>query len=205
VASYLRLIPCGTRVQWNFVIPLCSATARHSFHHFPRDIPKVLVVISEVTDVNIQETNIRQVYSFTPLELTTFMWNSRLRTSLIGSVAAPGRAFASSFTRGRRSPRVPRDVTRRLRPVAHNRGALSPQQFEPTSTEPNRPTPNYDPAQNTLLSPVHIPEDPNGILKETHPAMGILANSGLVIQRQLELMNVMMYAAHVSQGRPCQS
>ncbi|KAH3020557.1 hypothetical protein KXV73_002281 [Aspergillus fumigatus] len=54
------------------------------------------------------------------------------------------------------------------------------------------PTPNYDPAQNTLLSPVHIPEDPNGVLKETHPAMGILANSGLVIQRQLELMNVMI-------------
>lgn len=123
------------------------------------------------------------------------MWSSRLRTPLTGLVAAPGRAFASSFTRGRRSPRVARDVARRLRPVAHNRGALSPQQFEPTATESNRPTPNYDPAQNTLLSPVHIPEDPNGVLKETHPAMGILANSGLVIQRQLELMNVMMYAA----------
>ncbi|KAH1525914.1 hypothetical protein KXX18_003474 [Aspergillus fumigatus] len=109
-----------------------------------------------------------------------------------GLVAAPGRAFASSFTRGRRSPRVARDVARRLRPVAHNRGALSPQQFEPTATESNMPTPNYDPAQNTLLSPVHIPEDPNGVLKETHPAMGILANSGLVIQRQLELMNVMI-------------
>ncbi|RHZ68172.1 hypothetical protein CDV55_104883 [Aspergillus turcosus] len=54
------------------------------------------------------------------------------------------------------------------------------------------PNPNYDPAQNTLLSPVHIPENPNGVLKETHPAMGILANSGLVIQRQLELMNVMI-------------
>ncbi|KAK9636352.1 hypothetical protein HCH54_009653 [Aspergillus fumigatus] len=120
------------------------------------------------------------------------MWSSRLRTPLTGLVAAPGRAFASSFTRGRRSPRVARDVARRLRPVAHNRGALSPQQFEPTATESNRPTPNYDPTQNTLLSPVHIPEDPNGVLKETHPAMGILANSGLVIQRQLELMNVMI-------------
>lgn len=127
--------------------------------------------------------------------VTSFMWSSRLRTPLTGLVAAPGRAFASSFTRGRRSPRVARDVARRLRPVAHNRGALSPQQFEPTATESNRPTPNYDPTQNTLLSPVHIPEDPNGVLKETHPAMGILANSGLVIQRQLELMNVMMYAA----------
>ncbi|GIC89984.1 scramblase family protein [Aspergillus udagawae] len=120
------------------------------------------------------------------------MWSSRLRTPLIGSVAAPGPAFASSFTRRRRSPRVPRDLTRRSRPIAHNRGEHSPQQFEQTSTEPNRPNPTYDPAQNTLLSPVHIPEDPNGVLKETHPAMGILANSGLVIQRQLELMNVMI-------------
>ena len=47
---------------------------------------------------------------------------------------------------------------------------------------------------NGLLCPVHIPEDPNGVLRETHPAAGILANSAIVIQRQLELMNVMMYA-----------
>ena len=51
---------------------------------------------------------------------------------------------------------------------------------------------NYDPSHNTLLSPVHLPEDPNGVLKENHPAMNILANSGLVIQRQLEMMNIMM-------------
>jgi hypothetical protein len=51
---------------------------------------------------------------------------------------------------------------------------------------------NYDPAKNTLLAPVHIPEDPNGVLKESHPAINILANSGVVVQRQLEMMNVMM-------------
>ena len=45
---------------------------------------------------------------------------------------------------------------------------------------------------NSLLSPVHIPEDPNGVLNEKHPAATILANSGIVIQRQLELMNVMI-------------
>lgn len=59
---------------------------------------------------------------------------------------------------------------------------------------------NYDPAQNTLLSPVHLPEDPNGVLKENHPATNILANSGLVVQRQLEMLNFMMYVEihHVS-------
>lgn len=46
--------------------------------------------------------------------------------------------------------------------------------------------------QNNLLSPVHIPEDPNGIVNERHPAAGLLANSAIVVQRQLELMNVMM-------------
>ncbi|KAH0565876.1 hypothetical protein GP486_000733 [Trichoglossum hirsutum] len=45
---------------------------------------------------------------------------------------------------------------------------------------------------NSLLSPVHIPEDPNGVLRETHPAADILANSAIVIQRRLELMNVMI-------------
>ncbi|KAL8804166.1 MAG: hypothetical protein Q9182_002708 [Xanthomendoza sp. 2 TL-2023] len=45
---------------------------------------------------------------------------------------------------------------------------------------------------NSLLSPVHIPEDPNGVLNEKHPAASILANSGIVVQRQLELMNVMI-------------
>ncbi|KAL8729786.1 MAG: hypothetical protein Q9166_004509 [cf. Caloplaca sp. 2 TL-2023] len=46
--------------------------------------------------------------------------------------------------------------------------------------------------ENSLLSPVHIPEDPRSILNENHPAASILANSGIVVQRQLELMNVMI-------------
>ncbi|KAJ5947513.1 scramblase family protein [Penicillium verhagenii] len=37
-----------------------------------------------------------------------------------------------------------------------------------------------------------MPEDPNGVLKENHPATQILANSGLVVQRQLEMMNLMI-------------
>ena len=45
---------------------------------------------------------------------------------------------------------------------------------------------------NNLLSPVHIPEDPDGILKERHPAAKILAISAVVIQRELEMMNIML-------------
>lgn len=46
--------------------------------------------------------------------------------------------------------------------------------------------------ENSLLSPVHVPEDPHGVLNEKHPATNLLTNSGIVIQRQLELMNVML-------------
>ena len=46
--------------------------------------------------------------------------------------------------------------------------------------------------ENSLVTPVHIPEDPHGVLKETHPAMRLLDNSTLIIQRQLEMMNVLM-------------
>ncbi|KAL1593879.1 hypothetical protein SLS60_010612 [Paraconiothyrium brasiliense] len=45
---------------------------------------------------------------------------------------------------------------------------------------------------NPLLTPVHIPEDPNGVIKESHPAMRLLENSTIVVQRQLEMMNVLM-------------
>ncbi|KIW07405.1 uncharacterized protein PV09_02248 [Verruconis gallopava] len=46
--------------------------------------------------------------------------------------------------------------------------------------------------QNDMLSPVHIPDDPLAILKPDHPAMGILANSTIIIQRQIEMMNIMI-------------
>ncbi|KAK5112318.1 hypothetical protein LTR85_011590 [Meristemomyces frigidus] len=43
-----------------------------------------------------------------------------------------------------------------------------------------------------LVSEVHIPDDPDGVLPRDHPALSILGNSSLVIQRQLEMMNVML-------------
>ncbi|EAW14701.1 scramblase family protein [Aspergillus clavatus NRRL 1] len=121
------------------------------------------------------------------------MWGTRLRIPFSRSIQTPGRVFASSFTRGRPSPRNPRNSIRKPEPIVPGRREPAPsKQPESSTSESNTLNPHYDPAQNTLLSPVHIPEDPNGVLKETHPATGILANSGLVVQRQLELMNVMI-------------
>jgi hypothetical protein len=45
---------------------------------------------------------------------------------------------------------------------------------------------------NSLLAPVHIPEDPNAILKSDHPARDLLAESGIVIQRQIEMLNIFL-------------
>ncbi|KAL4747579.1 Scramblase-domain-containing protein [Aspergillus terricola var. indicus] len=116
------------------------------------------------------------------------MWSSRLRIPVARRVQG-SRASASSFARRRAtsppSSRGPRNSIRRPPPIRKNPA--------PSDT-PNTgaPVENYDPAKNTLLSPVYLPEDPHGVLKESHPATGILANSGLVVQRQLELMNVMI-------------
>ena len=43
---------------------------------------------------------------------------------------------------------------------------------------------------NNLLAPVHVPEDPYGVINEKHPAARILSTSAIVVQRQLELMNL---------------
>ncbi len=48
------------------------------------------------------------------------------------------------------------------------------------------------PEDNSLLAPVHIPEAPNAILKSDHPATNILAQSGIVVQRQIEMMNLFL-------------
>ncbi|KAI9933335.1 hypothetical protein AWENTII_002627 [Aspergillus wentii] len=125
------------------------------------------------------------------------MWSARLQPPALRWIRAPGRALSSSFTRGRISPRGPRNSIRRPERIAPKQSDAAQQQQQqseyPSHPETNNPSsPNYDPSQNSLLAPVHIPEDPNAVLKETHPAMGILANSGLVVQRQLELMNVMI-------------
>ena len=43
-----------------------------------------------------------------------------------------------------------------------------------------------------LVTEVHIPPDPHGIIPRDHPALSLLGNSSLVIQRQIEMMNIML-------------
>ncbi|KAJ8610122.1 hypothetical protein MRB53_038729 [Persea americana] len=65
--------------------------------------------------------------------------------------------------------------------------------------KPSEPGPNARVAsalaeQNApdLVSEVRVPEDAGGILRHDHPAMAILGNSSLVIQRQIEMMNIII-------------
>lgn len=122
------------------------------------------------------------------------MWTARLRQpSLLSPRAIPFRRPLSSL-RGNNTHRGPRNSIKRperIQPIP--KASKTPEQPESAISEAqDGPDSNYDPSQNTLLSPVHLPEDPHAVLKENHPAISILANSGLVVQRQLEMMNVMM-------------
>ncbi|KAJ4344041.1 hypothetical protein N0V95_006419 [Ascochyta clinopodiicola] len=67
-------------------------------------------------------------------------------------------------------------------------GANEPSKVEAVSNA-LATTPDSD---NPLVTPVYMPEDPHAVLKQTHPAMRLLDNSAIVIQRQLEVMNVLM-------------
>lgn len=71
--------------------------------------------------------------------------------------------------------------------------APAPAQGAPPSTHSiSDALASASPSENNLLAPVHIPEDPNAVLKETHPAASILANSGLVVKRQFEMINILL-------------
>lgn len=119
------------------------------------------------------------------------MWSVRLWPPTLR--ANPALRSLSTF-RGRSTNRGPRgSIIRPNRVPLSRRPEPTSQDEQPTIPETqNAQNPNYDPSQNTLLAPVHIPEDPHAVLKESHPATNLLANSGLVVQRQLEMMNVMM-------------
>lgn len=97
----------------------------------------------------------------------------------------PKKPLAWQSPHGRsRSPRRAGNVRRQPRKAAEKETTK-----KPSLSDALRDTKEED---NSLLSPVHVPEDPFGVLNERHPAATILANSGIVVQRQLELMNVMI-------------
>ncbi|EER27764.1 Scramblase family protein [Coccidioides posadasii C735 delta SOWgp] len=111
--------------------------------------------------------------------------------------------------RSSRDPRISRRPIRKSFPRPNQRARARPSNSQPrddTQQQPGQPSElgrsalealsstlhDTNPQNNSLLAPVHIPEDPSAVLKDGHPATRILANSGLVVQRQLEMMNVLL-------------
>ncbi|KAF2022878.1 Scramblase-domain-containing protein [Setomelanomma holmii] len=127
------------------------------------------------------------------------------------SLRLPQLSIRTFATRGTPTPPGPRGRLPRYTPPQRRAPAYSSRQAgnQPAPKDPNEPpkdssaepskvdavsnalatTPD---SENSLVSPVHIPEDPHGVLKETHPVMRLLDNSTLIVQRQLEMMNVLM-------------
>ncbi|QQK43086.1 Scramblase [Penicillium digitatum] len=119
------------------------------------------------------------------------MWGLRLRS--LQKEWAPARTRALSSFKTHASQRGPRNSRRRPSLIQTSRKAEPVQHPGTAASEFQDATcPNYDPSLNTLLSPVYVPEDPKGVLKEHHPATSILANSGIVVQRELEMMNFLI-------------
>jgi hypothetical protein len=178
-------------------MPLLSPiTPRQTFRHNLRLRDQLFIL----THIPIPR-RLRYFYTFALLVVFTWlripdMWSIRLRPLQRQLVPARTRALSSFRTHG--SQRGPRNSIQRPELIKSSKKTEPSQQPDQPQSEPAAPepqdaaNPNYDPSQNTLLSPVYLPEDPHGVLKETHPATSILANSGLVVQRQIEMMNIMM-------------
>ena len=109
---------------------------------------------------------------------------------------ATSRDPESSRTRRARSSspkRAPHSTSK-----AQNAASTIPQRSSSSSEDPPKPPASsisdtlahIEPRQNDLLAPVHIPEDPNAVIKSNHPASQLLAQSGLVVQRQIEMLNL---------------
>ncbi|KAL9112339.1 MAG: hypothetical protein Q9227_003457 [Pyrenula ochraceoflavens] len=95
--------------------------------------------------------------------------------------------------------RTPPSTARRTNPSEPSSENASPEQ-DAQSGPPAPPAPPSfaeslaaaKPEDNSLIAPVHIPEDAHAVLKSDHPSTSIIANSGIVVQRQFEMLNIFL-------------
>lgn len=116
--------------------------------------------------------------------------NEKLSRTPKGSLLSPQTRVNRSVARPPATPRLP-ESNRQV-------GPARPQPNE--HHEPPKPPSSValvssalaEQESSDLVAPVRIPDDPDGVLDPSHPAMAILNHSSLVIQRQIEMMNVML-------------
>lgn len=131
------------------------------------------------------------------------------------SLRLPRQHFRAFATRGTPSPpgprgRLPRPIPPQRREPARSSGQYGSEQPPYQRNDASKDTSSAGASEaskveavsnalaatpdseNPLVTPVYMPEDRHAVLKQTHPAMRLLDNSAIVIQRQLEMMNVLM-------------
>lgn len=95
----------------------------------------------------------------------------------------------------RASSRVPQHG-RHQSSKQHDAGKLEEQKTQPAAEQPSKvelvSTALAEHESPDLVAPVNIPSDPHGVLDTNHPAMSLLNNSSIVIQRQIEMMNLFL-------------
>ncbi|CZT21482.1 related to scramblase family protein [Ramularia collo-cygni] len=109
------------------------------------------------------------------------------------------RASSSNPSKGIESNEID---NRRIEVPKHEETSPSTEAAPSTqSNEPATPPSNGNAAlsaalasspSSDLISEVHIPHDPHSVLPSEHPALSLLANSSLIIQRQMEMMNLLI-------------
>lgn len=123
-----------------------------------------------------------------------------LRTRRVTPLTTPAATFQHLARRGRIESRwaTTKPGSSSKTPENESAGGSDPNAATGAGTNPPPPPSisdvlaNTDDAANNLLAPVHIPEDANAVIKTSHPATNILAQSGLVVQRQIEMMNIFL-------------
>lgn len=136
-------------------------------------------------------------------------WTLRLPRSVVRARWAYGRD-AARLEQRRWLRQAPRGRAAGIsRTSRSNKDATSQSQQEPENVQqpaqPPQEPPQQEVGRNThlaatlaesdtsdLVTAVHIPEDAGGVLPPKHPALTLLGNSSLVIQRQIEMMNIML-------------
>lgn len=123
-------------------------------------------------------------------------WNPPGRPVLQFLRARDYRPLARTFkTQRRRTPSSPGFRLPQAAPLQKPKKDVPAQ---PSAAPPQQPTnlsimlAETKKSDNSLLAPIHIPEDPLAILKEGHPSTALLEQSGIVVQRQIEMMNVFL-------------
>ncbi|KAI9892469.1 MAG: hypothetical protein M1814_001426 [Vezdaea aestivalis] len=98
----------------------------------------------------------------------------------------------------RRQQKIPGEISRWTVPVAHSSGTtgrkepFKPEKKRKPLSEALKSSSKNQQAKNGLNAPINIPEDPNGVLTTDHPSAALLTNSSIVVERDIELMSVMI-------------